>query len=69
MQQITILIDQSLKTMKNIKQFREDCLHVSLRVSRMFFVLMELININEMYQYSLDFFVNIFTQVLMEARN
>ena len=46
--------------MKNIKQFREDCLHVSLRVSRMFFVLMELININEMYQYSLDFFVNIF---------
>ena len=60
MQQIMVLIEQSTKTMKNINQFRDDCKHVSLRVSRMFFVLTELININEMYQYSLDFFVNIF---------
>jgi len=35
----------------------------------MFFVLTDLININDMYQYSLKFFINIFSQVLHEAKN
>ena len=34
----------------------------------MFFVLTELININDMYQYSLDFFVGIFEKVLTDSK-
>lgn len=48
--------------------FKTEYKGVSLRVSRLFFVLTELININDMYQYSLDFFVNIFANVLHDGK-
>lgn len=55
--------------MKSIELFRKECEPVALRVSRLFFVLTELININDMYQYSLEFFVNIFENVLHSAKD
>ena len=59
---------QMEKSMKSIEGTRKHMEPVSLRVSRLFFVLTELININDMYQYSLEFFINIFESVLLAAR-
>jgi dynein heavy chain len=59
---------QMEKSMKSIEGTRKQMEPVSLRVSRLFFVLTELININDMYQYSLEFFINIFESVLLAAR-
>lgn len=65
-------IEQSMvtmeKTMKGIDAFRAEVRHISNRVSRLFFVLTELINVNDMYQYSLDFFKDIFERVLNDAK-
>lgn len=57
------------KTMKSIDAFRAEVRPISNRVSRLFFVLTELINVNDMYQYSLDFFKDIFTRVLLDSKN
>jgi dynein heavy chain, axonemal len=66
-------IEQSMqtmeKTMKSIDAFKTEVKHISNRVSRLFFVLTELINVNDMYQYSLDFFKDIFTRVLIDSKN
>ena len=59
---------QMEKSMKSIEGTRKQMEPVSLRVSRLFFVLTELININDMYQYSLEYFINIFESVLLAAR-
>ena len=59
---------QMEKSMKSIEGTRKQMEPVSLRVSRLFFVLTELINIHDMYQYSLEFFINIFESVLLAAR-
>jgi dynein heavy chain len=59
---------QMEKSMKSIEATRKQMEPVSLRVSRLFFVLTELININDMYQYSLDFFKDIFESVLLAAK-
>lgn len=56
------------KTMKGIDASRKEFEPIALRVSRLFFVLTELININDMYQYSLDFFVGIFEKVLTDSK-
>ena len=42
--------------MKQIEVIREGFKPVALRVSRLFFVLTDLINVDPMYQYSLEFF-------------
>ena len=60
MQAIEITLASMKQVSKQIETFRKDVEHVSLRVSRLFFVLTELINVNDMYQYSLEFFTNIF---------
>jgi dynein heavy chain, axonemal len=43
-------------TMKQIEAIRDQFVPVANRVSRLFFVLTDLINVNDMYQYSLEFF-------------
>lgn len=62
------MVAQMEKANKGIEASRKLQEPVSLRVSRLFFVLTELININDMYQYSLDFFINIFQNVLYSAK-
>lgn len=56
----SVQIEHSLKemenTMKQIEAIRDSFVPVALRVSRLFFVLMDLINVDPMYQYSLEFF-------------
>lgn len=42
--------------MKQIEAIRDQFVPVANRVSRLFFVLTDLINVNDMYQYSLEFF-------------
>lgn len=53
--------------MKGIERIRTDNIPVGLRVSRLFFVLTDLTNVNAMYQYSLDFFKHIFAMTLKSA--
>ena len=43
-------------TMRAIEQTRANFEPISLRVSRLFFVLADLINVNDMYQYSLEYY-------------
>ncbi len=56
----SIQIEQTLKdtenTMKQIETIRDTFIPVATRVSRLFFVLTDLINVDPMYQYSLEFF-------------
>lgn len=56
----SVQIEQTLKdmenTMKQIEAIRDQFVPVATRVSRLFFVLTDLINIDPMYQYSLEFF-------------
>jgi dynein heavy chain len=54
-------------TMRQIEVIREQFVPVALRVSRLFFVLAELMNIDPMYQYSLKFFSSIFERALDKA--
>ena len=53
--------------MKQIDKIREENVPVALRVSRLFFVLMDLTTVNAMYQYSLEFFKNIFEMAVKSA--
>lgn len=56
----TVQIEASLKemdiTMRAIEQTRSNFEPISIRVSRLFFVLADLINVNDMYQYSLEYY-------------
>lgn len=56
----SVQIEATLKdmenTMKQIETIREGFVPVATRVSRLFFVLTDLINVDPMYQYSLEFF-------------
>jgi dynein heavy chain len=56
----SVQIEQTLKEMENqnkaIEQIRDQFVPVAARVSRLFFVLTDLINVDPMYQYSLEFF-------------
>lgn len=54
-------------TMKQIEQIREFFVPVALRVSRLFFVLADLMNVDPMYQYSLKFFSMIYERALDKA--
>ena len=47
-------------TMKSIEATRTHFEAVSVRVARLFFVLADLINVNDMYQYSLKYYTGIY---------
>jgi len=53
----SVQIEQTLKdmenTMKQIELIRDQFVPVATRISRLFFVLTDLINVEPMYQYSL----------------
>ena len=66
---IEVIAIQMERSMTNIEATRKQMEQVSLRVSKLFFVLTELININDMYQYSLEFFINIFESILLAERS
>jgi len=51
-------------TVQAIEQVKEIFISVAIRVSRLFFVLSNMMNVGEMYQYSLGFFVTIFKRSL-----
>lgn len=53
--------------MKQIETIREIFVPVAVRVSRLFFVLAELMNVDPMYQYSLKFFCMIYERALDRA--
>ena len=53
--------------MKTIEKLRGENQAVGLRVSRLFFVLTDLTNVDPMYQYSLDFFKHIFEMTLKSS--
>ena len=55
--------------MKSIDRSRNDALSVGVRVSRLFFVLTDLTNVDPMYQYSLDFFKHIFAMTLNHVQS
>ena len=59
--------EETEKSMKSIEKIRTVNEKVGLRVSRLFFVLTDLTNVDPMYQYSLDFFKFIFKQTLNSA--
>ena len=50
--------------MKSVEVMRADNANVGLRVSRLFFVLTDMTSVDPMYQYSLDFFKDIFERTL-----
>jgi len=51
-------------TMKSIEQTRANFDPISIRVSRLFFVLADLINVNDMYQYSLEYYKLIYENAI-----
>ena len=53
--------------MKQIEQIRDIFIPVAQRVSRLFFVLADLMNVDPMYQYSLKFFSMIYERALDKA--
>lgn len=53
--------------MKQIETIREMFVPVAVRVSRLFFVLADLMNVDPMYQYSLKFFCMIYERALDRA--
>lgn len=53
--------------MNQIETIREFFVPVALRVSRLFFVLADLMNVDPMYQYSLKFFSMIYERALDKA--
>lgn len=50
--------------MKSIEQTRANFDPISIRVSRLFFVLADLINVNDMYQYSLEYYKLIYENAI-----
>jgi len=64
-------IEQQMKeaenTMAHIENIRDQFVQVAFRVSRLFFVLVQIMNVDPMYQYSLKFFKMIYTRALDNA--
>lgn len=56
-----------MTTMKQIEKIRDENVPVALRVSRLFFVLTDLTTVSDMYQYSLEFFKNVFEGAVRSA--
>lgn len=54
----------SVITMAHIQGIREQFKQIAERASRLFFVLLQVMNVDPMYQYSLVFFKNIFKRAL-----
>ena len=50
--------------MKHIENVRDQFKPVAFRVSRLFFVLVQMMNVDPMYQYSLDFYKMIYERAL-----
>ena len=50
--------------MKNIENIMDQFRPVALRVSRLFFVLIQIMQVDPMYQYSLKFYKMIFERAL-----
>lgn len=57
-------MQQQLNAIKNVKEIFEP---VSVRVANLFFVLADLMNVDPMYQYSLEFFSTIYDRALKAA--
>ena len=53
-------LEQLKDSMAAIDNIRENLMPLAIRVSRLFFVLTQIMNIDPMYQYSLKFFENIY---------
>ena len=58
---------ESEVTMQHIENIREQFLAVAIRVSRLFFVLVQIMNVDPMYQYSLKFYKMIYERALDNA--
>ena len=65
--QIEISMNESNQIIGHIQQLKEAFESVAKRVSRMFFVLIQIMNVNPMYQYSLKFFKMIYIRALTNA--
>lgn len=55
------------KTEKEIDEARTGYKPIAKRTSGLFFCISDLANIDPMYQYSLDFFKNLFTKAILDA--
>ena len=58
-----------MQSLNAIRQVKETFESVSVRVASLFFVLADLMNVDPMYQYSLEFFANIYDRALRAADN
>lgn len=65
--QIEISMNESQQIINSINVVREQFEAVARRVSRMFFVLIQMMNVDPMYQYSLKFFKMIYQRALTNA--
>lgn len=55
-------------TLQVIENIREQFKEVAVRVSRLFFVLIQIMNVDPMYQYSLKFFRIIYEKALENSK-
>lgn len=62
--QIDQQLEESQVIMRNIETIMDQFRPVALRVSRLFFVLIQVMNVDPMYQYSLKFYKMIFERAL-----
>lgn len=62
----SVLLDME-QTMNSMETIRNGFVPVAKRVSRLFFVLTDLVSVDPMYQYSLEFFRNIYKQTIKSA--
>ena len=65
--EIKAILEEQEQVMAQIKTLRDSFIPVAKRVSRLFFVLMDLVNVDPMYQYSLEFFRNIYRTTIRSA--
>jgi dynein heavy chain len=57
------------QVMKGIEKIRHENIPVGLRVSRLFFVLTDLTSVDPMYQYSLEYFKQLFAMTMHAAED
>jgi len=62
----SVLVDME-QTMNSMEVIRNGFVPVAKRVSRLFFVLTDLVSVDPMYQYSLTFFRNIYRSTIKSA--
>jgi dynein heavy chain len=65
--EIASVLAESESIMTSMNLLRAGFMPVALRVSRLFFVLVDLVNVDPMYQYSLEFFRNIYRVTIKSA--